>query len=62
MSRQVSRGSARKYQADGRAGVARLLAEYHADERGEVARQEFFFYTPYMSLSELRELVMDREA
>ena len=38
MSGQVSRGSAGEYQADERAGVARLLGEYQADEQAGVAR------------------------
>ena len=38
MSRQVSRGSARKYQADGGQVSRGSVAEYQADERAEVAR------------------------
>ena len=43
MSGQVSRGSAGEYQADERAGVARLAGEYQADEQAGVARLTFNF-------------------
>ena len=37
MSREVSRGSTGEYQADERAGVARLSCDYQADEQADVA-------------------------